>query len=273
MIHDEQKGPPPAGIRLSPQASFVAGVIGGVLILCTIGFVILLGMVSKGQRPGATASTADTEYAATDPSLAYAPPTDPYPEAPPAPVAGDVKPVSAEDHVRGDMSAAVTLIEYSDFECPFCQRFHPTMMRLLDEYDGQVKWVYRHFPLSFHQNAEKEAEAAECAGDLGGNDKFWAYADAIFDRTTSNGTGIALSQLGVIAEDVGLDRAKFQKCLDSGKFAARVRQDLTEGGAAGITGTPGTVIIGEDGTTQLVPGAVPYEQLKSMVDSAISTSR
>lgn len=258
MFHENQG---PRGIVLSPKASFILGLVGGVLVLCTIGFVILLSIF---LRAGGSAGPKAGAYGEPVPSLA------PTPSAPsaPAPV-GTVKPISKDDHVRGDAKAEVTLYEWSDFECPFCKRFHPTMTQLMSEYKGKVRWVYRHFPLSFHQNAQKEAEASECANELGGNDAFWKYTDKIFERTNSGGTGIALTDLAPIAKEIGLDEGKFQKCLDSGKYAAHVTQDMNDGSSAGVTGTPGTIIVGKDGTSQLVPGAVPYDQLKAMVDSAL----
>ena len=189
---------------------FGLGMIGAVLVLCTIGFFVLLSIVLKG---GITAkAVSDGANAGARPlAAAQIPPT----QAP----TGAVPPVTKEDHVRGDKNAELTWIEYSDFECPFCKRFHPSMLQMMDEYKGQVKWVYRHFPLSFHANAQKEAEASECAAELGGNDAFWKYTDAIFERTAANGTGFALDALVPLAKELGLSESKFKNCLDSGKYS------------------------------------------------------
>ena len=184
--------------------------------------------------------------------------------------AGKVKPISKEDHVQGDANAQVTLFEYSDLECPFCKRFHPSVLQLMKEYKGKVKWVYRHFPLSFHANAQKEAEASECAASVGGHDAFWKYIDTIYERTTSNGTGFALDQLGPLAKEIGLDENKFKECLDSGKMAQKVQNDFNDGQAAGVDGTPGNILVNKDGTSVMVPGAVPYETLKSQVDQMLA---
>ncbi|MDP3725133.1 MAG: thioredoxin domain-containing protein, partial [Nanoarchaeota archaeon] len=91
-----------------------------------------------------------------------------------------MKEVSGDDHVRGDKNAPVVVVEFSDLECPFCKSFHETMKTVLQNYEGEVAWVYRHFPLDrLHPKARKEAEASECAAELGGNDAFWAYVDEL----------------------------------------------------------------------------------------------
>lgn len=191
------------------------------------------------------------------------------PVVPGEPTDVTVRPVSPDDHVLGDRSAPVTLIEYSDTECPFCKRVHPTLQQLVQEYDGKVKWVYRHFPLdSLHSKARKEAEATECANELGGNDAFWAYLDRLFEVTPSN-NGLESAQLPQIAEDVGLNRAKFEACLASGKYAQHVSDDLADAQAAGGNGTPYNVVIGKDGKTYPVSGAQPLEQFKTVIEQAL----
>lgn len=189
---------------------------------------------------------------------------------PPAPQAAAKKPeVTTDDRIRGNKNAKVALIEYSDMECPFCKRFHPTMQQVLKEYGDKVKWVYRDYPLDFHQNAQKEAEAGWCINEFGGNDAFWKYADLLFERTTSNGTGFALEKLGPLAKEVGVDQAKFQSCLDAGKYAKKVKDQMAKGTEEGVSGTPGTIILAENGETQLIPGALPFEQIKPMVDATL----
>ena len=179
----------------------------------------------------------------------------------------EVPAITKDDHVRGDRNARYALIEYSDLECPYCKTFHPTAQQAIKEYGGKLQWVYRHFPLSFHANAQKEAEAAECANEVGGNDAFWKYINAIYARTTSNGTGFALDKLVPLAGELGLDQAAFKKCFGSGKYAAKITAEMNAGSAAGITGTPGNILLDtKTGTQRVVPGAVPYEQLKSAVD-------
>ncbi len=191
---------------------------------------------------------------------------------PPAPKQATKKPeVTDVDWYKGNKNAKVVLVEYSDLECPFCIRFHPTMQQVMKEYGDKVKWVYRHYPLSFHANAQKEAEAAECAGKLGGNDSFWKYADAIFARTSGNGTGFALDKLVPLAQELGLNEAPFKQCLDSGEMAQKVKDQMAKGTEEGVTGTPGTIIIDAKGTTQFINGALPFEQVKPMIEKALQS--
>lgn len=238
--------------------SFIQGVIAGVLVVALLGGVYMLGARNNGGF-GPTANNGNNQ-----PTV----PTGNQPD-PNNPTVGTVKPVSKDDHIRGNSNAKVVLIEYSDYECPFCKRFHPTMEQVMKEYGNKVAWVYRHFPLSFHQNAQKQAEASECAASLGGNDAFWKYTDALYERTTSNGTGFALDKLVPLAKELGLNEAKFKECLDSGKFTEKVNKDLAEGQAAGITGTPGTIIMVDGKATSIVPGALPFESLKQSIDAVL----
>lgn len=155
-----------------------------------------------------------------------------------------LRPVSESDHVLGNPEASIVLVEYSDLECPFCKSFHKTMQTLLDQYgkDGKIAWVYRHFPLEIHPRAQKEAEASECAFDLGGNEKFWTYVSKLFEITPSN-NGLAPENLPKIAKQIGLDEEKFQSCLVSGKNADKIKADYDDGLRAGVNGTPHTILI------------------------------
>jgi protein-disulfide isomerase len=189
----------------------------------------------------------------------------------PQQLAKNVAPPDGDDFVYGDPDAPVALIEYSDFECPFCKRFHATAKRLVDDSGGRVKWIYRHFPLASHNpGAQKQAEAAECAAELGGNDAFWRYANAIYERTASGGKGFPLDGLEPLAREIGLDGAKFRACLDSGRMAEAVERDLESGARAGVNGTPGNILLHvESGRVLAVHGAQPYEVLQQAVDTLI----
>lgn len=197
-------------------------------------------------------------------------PTAAQPTQPSAPQVGDVKPVSADDWVRGNRDAKIALIEYSDLECPFCKQFHATAQQIVDNYDGQVMWVFRNFPLvQLHSQAPKEAEAVECAGKLAGNDGFWALTDLIYQTTGSNNT-LDMSKLPDLAVQTGLNRNAFETCFNSGDMKAMVDEDYQSGLDAGVTGTPGNVLLNtETGEKQLIPGALPYDQFKQVIDSML----
>ena len=182
--------------------------------------------------------------------------------------AKNIRPVDAKrDHIRGKIDAPLTIIEYSDFECPFCKRFHPSVQKLLNNNPDKLRWVYRHFPLGFHDpGATKQAEATECVADLGGNDAFWKYADFIYQRTKSNGKGFPIGKLKGLAEEVGVDGTAFDSCLKSGKFVDRVKEDMANGKKIGVTGTPAAFIINQKGDMRFVGGALPLERLQALVD-------
>lgn len=174
------------------------------------------------------------------------------------------------DHIKGDKNAKMALIEYTDLECPYCKKFHPTAQQVIDTYKGKVMWVMRHFPLSFHANAQKEAEATECAAEQGGNDAFWKYIDTLTERTTSNGTGFALDKLVPLAKELGLDDAKFKMCLDNDKYTKLVQDQQTAGQNGGISGTPGNILMNlSTGETKLLPGAVPFSQIQPLIDEML----
>jgi len=151
--------------------------------------------------------------------------------------------VSSGEHVYGNPKAVFSLIEYSDFECPYCKRFHSTPRELVDRYPDRLNWVYRHLPLSFHNpGAQKQAEASECAAELGGNKAFWRFTDLLYARTKTGGRGFALENLPDLAVEVGIEKSDFVECYNSGRHRKRVESDAADARRASITGTPGTVL-------------------------------
>jgi len=181
------------------------------------------------------------------------------------------RPSLDRDHIRGNALAKITLIEYSDFECPYCKRFHDTPKKLLENQGDNLNWVYRHFPLAFHNpGAQKQAEAVECAAELGGADAFWRFTDEIYARTKTGGNGFPLDQLAPLAAELGLDRPRFEECLESGRHAGRVKEDVEEGIAAGITGTPGNILINNDtGEVRVLSGARPEAAFQAAIEELL----
>ena len=161
----------------------------------------------------------------------------------PTTVTGDY---SDDDAVLGDKNAKVTLIEWSDYECPFCKRhFTNTYPEIKKKYidTGKVKMIFRDFPLGFHNPlATQQAIAAECARELGGDKVYFQYHDLIFQTTSSNGRGMEKSKLYELAEKVSVDKAKFKKCLDDEKYKDEVKDDISDGSSAGVRGTPAFLI-------------------------------
>lgn len=189
--------------------------------------------------------------------------------------------VTRDDHILGDADAPIKIVEFSDTECPFCKRFHESILEVLPEYEGQVAWVYRHLPLpQLHPQAPRQAEATECAAELGGNDAFWAYTNRLFDITPAN-NGLQDSQLPEIAEFAGLDREEFLACLNSGDMKERVDEDsrnaiaiiqqFVDLGLARGVGTPFSVIVNDDGEVLApIAGFVGADQLRQVFDQAFA---
>lgn len=182
-----------------------------------------------------------------------------------------VEPVTAEDHIRGNPNAPILMVEYSDYDCPFCKNFHETMNRIMDEFgtDGRVAWVYRHFPLNqLHPNASRIAEAAECVAELGGNEAFWRFSDLVFGERSQN-EPTNMTRLPEFAVDAGVDQRAFETCLESGRYTEPVLQDVAEAIKAGGQGTPHTVVMIGD-QQAVINGAQPYEYVRQVVQSILT---
>ncbi|OGZ34887.1 MAG: hypothetical protein A3A94_03140 [Candidatus Portnoybacteria bacterium RIFCSPLOWO2_01_FULL_43_11] len=183
----------------------------------------------------------------------------------------NVRPIDSKDHIRGNPDALVKIVEFSDTECPFCKSFHPTMQQMIEEYgkDGRVAWVYRHFPLvQIHPKAVKEAEATECANELGGNNKFWEYVDKIYEITPGNNQ-LDPKILPRIAKDIGLDEQKFNECLESGEYEELILNDVEDAINSGGRGTPFSIVIAPNGEKFELSGAKPYASVKAVIESAL----
>lgn len=171
--------------------------------------------------------------------------------------------ISDDDPILGDKDAEISIVEFSDFQCPFCERAYSGALAQFKQSDyfenGEVNLVYKHFPLrSIHPDAQKAGEAAECARRQG---KFWEYHDTLFE----NQRALDGASLKSYASQLGLDTSKFNSCLDNGEATAKVNADLDEATAAGGRGTPYFVLINSDGETQTVSGAVPWSNFESAI--------
>jgi len=175
-----------------------------------------------------------------------------------------VREVTEDDHVKGNPDAQITIIEYSDFECPFCGRFHPTLARVIEE-NKDVRWVYRHFPLtSIHSRAQRAAVASECVANLGGNDSFWSFADTLFENQRQLGDELYSSEVARL----GLNEGEFQTCLSDKDVAGEVTADNNEAVQSGGRGTPFSILITKSGEMVSFSGALPYEQVTALVEQA-----
>lgn len=245
----------------------IAIVIAGVLIA---GAVLISG---KGKQSDVTATTATK----VDKTI-------------------EIEAVRADDHIVGNPNANIVVVEFSDTECPFCKNFHTTMNQIVDEYgkDGKVAWVYRHFPLDqLHPKARKEAEATECAYELGGNEGFWKFTNRIYEITPANNK-LDEAELPKIAEFAGINTTAFASCLASGKYADKVEGHYQEALKAGGRGTPYNVILLSKAVTKemragiesvfaqfppdtisfdknnkkiALSGAMPYELMKFVIET------
>ncbi len=235
----------------NPRTMFTFGVTSGMAIILLLNNFAL---ISSGAIDTAANSAVAAPVAATAPVAAAA--------------AGKLDPVTDKDHVRGDIKKAkVVLVEYSDFQCPYCAKHDPTMQQIVKDYGDDVAWVYRHFPLSFHPNAEPVALASECASEQG---KFWEFSDAMYaDQSQISGdAATSTTFVNKIASDLKLDTKKFADCVSSAKYQSVVDAGAASGRTAGVSGTPATFVNGT-----LVSGAVPYASMKKMIDDAIAKAK
>ena len=170
--------------------------------------------------------------------------------------------VTPADPVRGNPAAPVTIVEYSDFQCPFCSRVTPALTKLLAEYGDRVRVVWKDFPLTqIHPRAVAAAEAAHCAGE---QDKYWQYHDRLF----ANQQALAATDLSKYATALDLDLPAFQSCVGSGRYTARVQDGLSEGRELGVNSTPTVFVNG-----RRVLGAQPYDVFAAIVEEELALAK
>jgi protein-disulfide isomerase len=162
---------------------------------------------------------------------------------------------------KGPAAAPIQIVEFSDFQCPYCQKANPTVEQVLSTYGDRIHFVYRHFPLPNHPNAQPAAEAAQCAAE---QDKFWAYHDKLF----ASPSRLAASDLKQHAVELGLDPLKFNTCVDTRKYKAQIESDRQAGEEAGVNGTPAFFVNG-----RMLSGAQPFEAFKRVIDDELSMKK
>lgn len=250
---------PESGDKPEETLTFKATHFYAVLVVLAFGLGVLIGYVAWGRAPAATTvSPVAAPQAVATPTLEqvqYDIPVEGFPSL-------------------GPDDAPIRIVEFSDFQCPFCTRWHEeTYPQLLDAYAGKIRFVYRNYPLSFHQNAIPSAQAALCAGD---QDQYWAYHDRLFAEkdliNNSEGSTLELDTYVGFANDLSLDTEVFEACLSSGKYAAAVQADVdfanslpTENGEPAVSGTPTFFINGK----RLV-GAYPFVYFKQIIDAELA---
>ncbi len=231
----------------SPKTMFFSGFVTGVALLAIVSVFYLIGPTT--DEP-ANEDTGNNPIVVVE--------DDPDPVDPVVDTPSNVPAISADEFVYGDINAPVQVIEYTDFQCPYCDRHHPNVMTLLEEFDGQLAYTIRQFPLtSIHPQAVPAATAALCAGEQG---KYFEYADMLFENQSAFTDGIYETW----AAELGLDTTAFSTCFADDTIQDKIEADVASGSSAGVRGTPATFINGK-----LISGAVPYATLKAEVEEAL----
>jgi protein-disulfide isomerase len=182
-----------------------------------------------------------------------------------------IKPIDKDDHIKGNPNAPIVVLTYTDFDCPYCKKFHETMNQIMSAYgkDGKVAWVYRHSPIpQLHPSAPRIAQASECVAKLGGSDGFWKFADLAFgERGTNEPTNT--SRLTEFATEAGVSATAFDSCLEDEQTKPQVSEDIADAVNAGVKGTPYSLVL-VGGQQGVINGAQPYEYVSSVLDTLIA---
>lgn len=252
---------------LIPGAILLAGFMISVSVFLGLRRLDSGDVLAKGAQEESTSDKANAVPSVVQPSAQQ-------PAAPSDPASTTID----DDPYQGDRSTAkVAIVEFTDFECPFCKRHHnETYPDLIKNYvdKGKAIYVVRDMPLSFHDPAAtKDAFAAECVHELGDNSKYFEFIDELFNTTAGNGGGLTDDKMAAIAEKVGVDKGRFSNCLSEERFADEVQRDASAAGSAGISGTPGFIIgkLNADGSVEgiKVAGAYPYATFSDIIEGLL----
>ncbi len=179
-----------------------------------------------------------------------------YPEAPPSPQTALKTDLDADEYILGNPNAETFIVEYSDIDCPFCARVHPTLEQVVEESDNAVAWVFRHFPLEqLHPDARRKAIATECVGKLAGNDSFWLYLDRLFKQEPTS-----------IYTDYNISQVAFESCMEDPKTLAAIQADIDRATESGGRGTPYSIVSNSE-KGLAVSGALPIASWKATIDA------
>lgn len=224
-----------------------------------ISIIIAGAFVGAGLYFGNTGNTTTPQVAA-----------EPAAQEQPTAATEKIDPITDEDFVKGSPDAPIKIVEYSDFDCPFCSRFHDTMNEIVAESDGQVNWVFRHFPLEqLHPNAFAVSLSAECVAEQGGDEAFWQFTDAYFaERGAGNRTphGELIPELVL---QTGVDQQQFTECFNAERYAENIQADIADAVETGGRGTPWSVLIGPTGKTYPINGAQPRSVVEQIINLAL----
>lgn len=241
-MENEKKAP--GFFEAPPQTMFLFGLVSGIAVVLIAQSLLGGGMTLKGNNNNVAvvpnAPTGDTG-------------------APTTPTNVNVPAVGKDDYVRGNRKAKIVLYEYSDLQCPFCQRHHSTMNALVDQYGDDIAWVYRHLPLtSIHPQAEPSALAAECVGEQKGDEGFFKFVDEIFANQATMGPDLYTR----LAQAQGVDMNQYNECVSSQKYLSKINAQAQAAVGQGIGATPSTVVDG-----QLIEGAESLAKFTAIIDS------
>jgi protein-disulfide isomerase len=220
---------------------FAMGLVSGIAVIAVIGMVVFGTLYFSNQNgDGSVAGDDDTKQEDTE---------DKAPEVNLS--------IADNDYVLGNPDAKIKIFEFSDFQCPYCARFHEVMNQIVDEYPNDVAWIFKQFPIQSHPLGMPGAMATECAGDQG---KFWEMSDMIF----SNQETLTIESFAIFAGDLGLDLDAFNQCMTDNPHGEKIANDYQTGITSGVRGTPSSFVNGN-----IIPGALPYESMKQMVDELL----
>lgn len=185
-----------------------------------------------------------------------------------------IDPITEKDHIRGNAKAPVKIVEYSDFECPFCKKNHETLKAVTAKFGDKVAWVYRQFPIEqLHSKAPKVAMASECVAELGGNDAFWKFTDGYFTETLSNNRTDIDTLLPKLIANIGINKKAYDDCVASGRHQDVIDANMADATETGGRGTPWVIVIGPDGKTYPINGAQPQSVIEQTISTALGAAK